>query len=226
MPKILIVEDDLDLSGRLRKLLETESYIVDIANDGVSGLGMLEQYKYDAIIMDWQLPLMPGPEVVKQFRVSGGETPIIMLTAEADINNKEQGFEAGADDYLTKPFNARELSVRLKALLRRSPLISSSLLTVGSLKLNVEAHTVDFEGVDVKLQRLEFSLLEFLMRNVGKVFTVELLLERVWPADSDASIETVRGYIKTLKKKMLAVSDKPAIRNLHGLGYKLDPMDD
>ncbi len=225
LPRILIVEDDRELCRQLQKLLEAETYIVDTANDGIGGLAMLEQYKYDAVVMDWNMPLMEGPEVVRSFRAQGGSTPIIMLTGQGDINNKEECFEAGVDDYLTKPFNSRELYVRLKALLRRAPVLTTNRLTVGDLSIDIDAHSAEFAGADLKLQRLEFLLLEFLMRNVGKVFTVETILERVWPADSEASIETVRGYIKTLKKKMLAISEKPAIRNLHGLGYKLDLMD-
>ena len=225
MPRILIVEDDADLRKQLQKLLESESYIVDAAQDGAIGLAMLEQYQYDVVVMDWNLPVMEGPEIVKEYRKGGGVTPIIMLTAEVLINNKETGFEAGVDDYLTKPFNPRELSMRLKALLRRAPSVPTNILTVADLTLDVDSHSAEFAGKPLKLQRLEFCLLEFFMRNVGKIFTVETLLERVWPADSEASSETVRGYIKTLRKKMNDISEKPSIRNLHGQGYKLDPMD-
>ena len=223
LPRVLIVEDNLELCRRLQKLLETESFIVDVSNEGALGLAMLEQYKYEVVVMDWNLPVMNGPEVVQAFREQGGTTPIIMLTAEGDINSKEAGFAAGADDYLTKPFEPRELIVRLKALLKRAPVVTSNLITIGELVLDVDGHTAKFAGIDLNLQRLEFCLLEFLMRNVGKVFTVEAILERVWPSDSEASVDTVRGYIKTLKKKMLSVNPAPGIRNLHGQGYKLDP---
>jgi DNA-binding response OmpR family regulator len=219
------VEDDPNLSRQLQKLLESESYTVDTASDGGLGLAMLEQYQYDVIVMDWKLPVMEGPELVRTYRAEGGLTPIIMLTAEAEIHQKETGFDAGADDYLTKPFNSRELSARLKALLRRAPVVPNNILKLAELTLDVEAHSAELAGVQLKLQKLEFCLLEFLMKNAGKVYTVETILERVWPADSEASIETVRGYIKTLRKKMLAVSEKPTIRNLHGQGYKLDAME-
>ncbi|MBX9685268.1 MAG: response regulator transcription factor [Candidatus Obscuribacterales bacterium] len=225
MARILIVEDDPDLCRQLEKLLKAEAYTVDAANDGASGLAMLKQYRYDVIVMDWNLPEMEGPEVVRRFRSAGGATPIIMLTAQSDISNKEHCFDAGVDDYLSKPFNSRELAIRLRALLRRAVVLPTNVISVGELKIDIDAHSAEFAGVSLKLQRLEFLLLEFLMRNVGKVFTVEIILERVWPADSEVSHETVRGYIKTLKKKLLSVTEKPAIRNLHGLGYKLDPMD-
>lgn len=222
LPRILIVEDDNDLCRQLQKLLESETYTVDTASDGEGGSAMLEQYNYELIVLDWRLPLMEGPEIARRYRARGGATPILMLTAEGDIDSKEKGFEAGADDYLTKPFNARELAARVKALLRRSPVMTMNVFKMGELELNLEARTVTFQGTDVRLQKLEFALLEFLIRNQGKVFTVEVLLERVWPSDSEASIETVRGYIKTLRKKLLAVCDSPTIRNLHGQGYKLD----
>lgn len=225
LPRILIVEDDKDLCRQLQKLLETETYTVDTASDGEGGLAMLEQYMYELIVLDWRLPLMEGPEIARRYRAGGGATPILMLTAEGDIDSKEKGFEAGADDYLTKPFNARELSARVKALLRRSPVLTMNVHKMGELELDLEGRTVTFQGIDVRLQKLEFALLEFLIRNQAKVFTVEVLLERVWPSDSEASIETVRGYIKTLRKKLMAVGDNPTIRNLHGQGYKLDLFD-
>ena len=225
LPRILIVEDDEILCGRLEKLLEAEKYTVDATNDGADGLAMLQQYQYDIAILDWNLPSMKGPEIVRNYREHGGATRIIMLTGEDAISNKEQGYDAGVDDYLTKPFHLKELTLRLKALLRRPNEQPTKTLTVGELSIDVESHIVVFAGVTLKLQKLEFALLEYLMRNVGKVFSAEILLERVWPADSEASIETLRGYIKTLKKKMVAVSEKPSIRNLHGVGYKLDPME-
>ena len=226
LPRILIVEDDKELCRQLQKLLESQTYTVDTASDGAGGLAMLEQYSYELIVLDWRLPLMEGPEIARRHRARGGATPILMLTAEGDMDSKEKGFEAGVDDYLTKPFDARELVARVKALLRRAPVMTMNVFKIGDLELDVERHTVNFQGIDIKLQKLEFGLLEFLMRNQGKVFTVEVLLERVWPSDSDASIETVRGYIKTLRKKLLAVGENPTIRNLHGQGYKLELFND
>lgn len=225
LPRILIVEDDKELCRQLQKFLESETYTVDTALDGEVGLAMLEQYAYELVLLDWRLPLLEGPEIARRFRARGGNTPILMLTAEGDIESKEKGFEAGADDYLTKPFDTRELAARVKALLRRAPMVTMNVFKIGALELDIERHTVTFEGIDIKLQKLEFGLLEFLMRNQGKVFTVEMLLERVWPSDSDASIETVRGYIKTLRKKLLTVGENPTIRNLHGQGYKVDLID-
>ena len=225
MPRILLVEDDPNLSRQLKSLLESEAYTVDTALDGELGLGMLQQFQYDVIVMDWKLPGMEGPDIVRTYRKGGGSTPIIMLTGEAEMRQKETGFDAGADDYLTKPFDSRELSMRLKALLRRGQVQTNNVFTVGTLSLDIDARSAVLNGTQLKLQKLEFSLLEFLIRNQGKVFPVEIILERVWPADSEASIETVRGYIKTLRKKMQELADKPAIRNLHGQGYKLDNSD-
>lgn len=222
MPKVLIIEDEVELAVKLKKLLDEEGFTTDLAHDGLIGAAMLEQYVFDLVIVDWNLPGLQGPEIIQQFRRRGGSTPIIMLTGQDDISNKVVGFESGADDYLTKPFAGRELSLRLKALLRRPVEFKKNILQLGELQLDVDSSTATMAGHTLNLQRLEYRVLEFLMRNVGKTYTAEALLDRVWPADSDASVETVRGYIKTLRKKLGAVAPQPSIRNIYGLGYKID----
>ena len=216
------MEDDKDLSERLRVFLEAEGFTTDCCLNGAVGLEMLKQYQYELIIVDWNLPELTGPEIVKSFRQSGGITPVLFLTGEGDISNKEIGFECGADDYLTKPFNARELLIRLRALMRRTPEYKRNILELGSLKLDLEKKEVEMAGQILTLQRLEYRLLEFFLRNTGRTFNAADLLEKVWPSDSDASIETVRGYIKTLRKKLAAAGESPTIRNIYGLGYKID----
>ncbi len=222
MPRILIIEDDLDLSERLRRSLEQQGFTTDVANDGDTGLLMLKQYKYDAAILDWNMPGATGPEIAARFRKDGGTVPLIMLTGESEIKHKEIGFGAGVDDYVTKPFNVKELTLRLNALLRRAPKYRENVLVLGDLKVDVDSSTVHLAGEELTLQRLEFRLLEFFARHPGHTYSAEALLEHVWPADSDASIETVRSYIKTLRKKMAAHAESPTIRNIYGLGYKLD----
>lgn len=222
LPKLLIIEDEVELAVKLKKLLDEEGFTTDLVHDGLVGAAMLEQYQFDLIIVDWNLPGLQGPEIIEQFRSRGGNTPIIMLTGESDLKNKEVGFEAGADDYLTKPFAGKELILRLKALLRRPVEFKKNVLQLGPLQLDVDASVATVGDEPLNLQRLEYRLLEFLMRNNGKTYTAEMLLDRVWPADSEASVETVRGYIKTLRKKLGAVCSKPCIRNIYGLGYKID----
>lgn len=226
MPKILIIEDEIELAVNLKKMLDDEGFTTDLAHDGLIGAAMLEQYQFDLVIVDWNLPGLQGPEIIEAFRKRGGCTPILMLTGEGDIKNKVVGFESGADDYLTKPFAGKELTLRLKALLRRPLEFKKNILQLGALQLDVDASTASMGEQMLNLQRLEYRLLEFFMRNIGKTYTAEALLDRVWPADSEASVETVRGYIKTLRKKLSAEGPQPSIRNIYGLGYKIDLSDD
>lgn len=226
LPKVLIIEDEIELAVKLKKLLDEEGFTTDLAHDGLVGAAMLEQYVYDVAVVDWNLPGMVGPQIIQDFRNRGGSTPVLMLTGESELQSKVVGFESGADDYLTKPFSSRELSLRLKALLRRPVDFKKNVLQLGLLTLNVDTATATLGEQELVLQRLEYRLLEFLMRNKGKTFTAEALLDRVWPADSEASVETVRGYIKTLRKKLSTIAPQPSIRNIYGLGYKIDVTDD
>lgn len=226
LPKVLLVEDERELATKLAKRLEREGFTTDAVHDGLTGLRMLKQYVYDVVVADWNMPAMSGPEMIEAFRRDGGVTPVIMLTGKHEIGDKVAGFQAGADDYLTKPFEADELIVRLRALIRRAPTYKTNVLEMGILKVDVDASTAFMGEHELQLQRLEFRLLEFLLRHPGQTFTADALLDRVWPADSEASTETVRGYIKTLRKKLSQRGDKPRIRNLYGLGYKIDLTDD
>jgi DNA-binding response OmpR family regulator len=222
MPKILIVEDDVELSKKIRDWLTWEKHVVDVANNGDDGWEMIRTYRYDAIVLDWQMPGMTGVEICKQFRAKGGVTPILMLTGKETIDDKEQGLDAGADDYVTKPFHARELSARLRALLRRPADVYPDTLKVGGVTLESGVHRVMKDGREIQLQPKEFALLEFLMRHPGKVFSSKLLLESLWDADSEASEETIRTYMKTLRRKITNEGENCMIKTVHGLGYKIE----
>src|SRR5258706_1536641 len=142
MPKILIVEDNTELADNVREWLLGEQYVVDCCADGVEALAYLDAYEYDAVVLDWTLPKMSGIEVCKQYRAQGGTTPVIMLTGRRTVDDKESGLDAGADDYLTKPFEVRELSARIRALLRRAAKVSGNVLKAGNLELDKEKHRV------------------------------------------------------------------------------------
>jgi DNA-binding response OmpR family regulator len=226
MAKILVVEDDQNLSALIRNLLNVERHVVEVATNGDDAVGMLKVFKYDLVVLDWMLPGKNGNAVCQEYRSRGGATPILMLTAKSSIEEKEAGLDSGADDYLTKPFDPRELMARIRALLRRPQAVSSKELTIADLALDTKACKVFKGGQELKLLPKEFSLLELFMRYPNQVFSPDALLERVWTSDSSASFDTVRTYIKTLRKKIDTPNNASIIRTVHGVGYCLDNVAD
>ncbi|HEY9784785.1 MAG TPA: response regulator transcription factor [Candidatus Obscuribacterales bacterium] len=223
MAKVLVIEDEPDFSELIASYLKSEHYTVEVVDSGEEGLDRLKFYKYDVIILDWVLPGVSGVEVCRAFRGTGGTTPILMLTSKKHVDEKEAGLDAGADDYLTKPFELKELSARVRALLRRPSAFSGSVLKVGNLELEPNSFRVTRNGEEISLLPKEFALLEFLMRHPNQVFSPEAILDRVWASESEASPETIRTYIKRLRKK-LDVEGKPSmLSTVHGVGYKLEP---
>lgn len=222
MAKILLVEDDRNLAGTVQEWLEFEHYLVEWVETGTDALDMMKSYKYDVIVLDLTIPKMDGIEVCKHYRAQGGQSPVLMLTGRGTVPDKEVGFDAGADDYLTKPFHLKELSARIRALLRRPNSLAGEVLEAGNIALDITAHKVTKAGEEIHLPRMEFALLEFLMRHRGQVFSAEALLDRVWTADSDKSPETIRTSVKKLRSKIDTKGEPSLIRNVHGVGYKLE----
>lgn len=222
MAKILIVEDDMDISTIVSRWLKHENHLVEISKDGEDAFVKLKLNQYDLIILDWMLPKITGVELCQKFRANGGTTPILLLTAKSTIENKETGLDSGADDYLTKPFDLKELSARVRALLRRSGSLTSKILKVGDLTLDAEMHQVLLLDSPVVLNPKEFALLEFLMRHPNQIFSGEALLSRVWQSDAMASTDTVRAHIKNLRKKIDQPGKTSPISTVHGLGYKME----
>lgn len=223
MAKILLVEDDQQLGDMVRTALLFEHHSVDIVNNGLDGREHLAMNPYDVVILDWGLPDMSGIDICRSFRAKGGVTPILMLTGKDTIAEKETGLDAGADDYLTKPFNMRELTARVRALLRRPGAVIDNVLRAGSLSLDPKKHRAYLNGEALSLVPKEFSLLEFFMRHPGQVFTPEALLEHVWPTDSDSTSLAVRTTMKRLRKKI--DPEGTLLRTEHGVGYMLDVPD-
>lgn len=223
MAKILVVEDNADLSENIRDLLESHQYNVDCAMDGIEALGYLRAYEYDVIVLDWVLPKMTGIEIVKQFRAQGGVTPVIMLTGRRDIEDKESGFDAGADDYLTKPFELRELAARIKSLIRRAPNASAptDCLSVGDVVLNKETKLVTKNGKELKLMPKDFAILELFLTYPNKVFSAEALIDRIWSSSTDASPDVVRKHINRIRTQIDSDGQASFIRTVHGVGYSL-----
>jgi len=221
MAKILLVEDDVEFSGIVQGWLSNEHHVVEVVHDGTEGRHWLQIYEYDLVILDWQLPGMSGVDLCKQFRAQGGLTPILMLTGKSAVAEKETGLDSGADDYLTKPFHMKELSARVRALLRRASRGTSNVLTIGGLVLDPANYRVTMNGGEISLQKREFALLEFLMRNPNRVFSAEALLERVWATESDVTPDAIRVYIMRLRKKIVDGEKSSMIQTVHGVGYKL-----
>lgn len=223
MSKILIIEDDLALTGYLTDFFEAKRHVIDHAADGVSGLALLEHGQYAAAIVDWDLPGMSGIEICQQYRKKGGTTPIIMLTAKNTTPELVNGFEAGADDYLTKPFQMEELDVRIKSLLKRQPGLSTRQLQLGDLQLDLDLGLIRIKQSVTQLTRKEMGILELFMRNPERLFTAEALLEHVWSTDSESGTETVRTHINRLRKRLSSASPGAgdSIESVYGLGYRM-----
>lgn len=221
MAKILIVEDDLDLRQIVEDWLKHDHHLIETATKGDEAMELIGIYSYDLIILDWQLPVYDGIQILTKFRQNGGKTPVLMLTGQDLAEQIEQGLDSGADDYLTKPFHMKELSARIRALLRRPVSVTDNVLRAAGINLNPRTFAVTKDGADIRLLPKEFALLEFLMRHPNQVFSAEALLDRVWHSENDAAPETVRTCIKRLRKKIDGESEESVIQTLHGVGYKL-----
>ncbi len=223
MPKILIVEDDVELAERMESWLRTQQYAVEKAANGSDALARLSCYQYDIILLDWNIPGPDGIQVCREFRDRGGKTPILMLTGKDCPADKAEGLDSGADDYLGKPFDAVELAARLRALLRRPKnSYTGTVLEARDLIVDPIGGKVTKGGVALNLLPLEYALLEFFMRHSGTLLSADTILNRVWGADSDATVETLRTYVKTLRKKIDSSEQNSLIKTVYGTGYRFE----
>jgi DNA-binding response OmpR family regulator len=223
MAKILVADDDEGLIGTLTEWLKLDNHIVDAVHNGSDALGHLKSFEYDLIVLDWSMPAPNGLEVCKQYRAGGGNAPIIMLTGKGAVEDKMEGLEAGADDYLTKPFHFKELTARLRALLRRPPQLNLGNLTVRDIVVDLSARKVTKGGKELSLQPLEFRVLEFLAKHPGQVFSPEVLLRRIWDSDAEVSHDAIYACMKRLRKKLESEGEPPLVVTVYGAGYKLQP---
>lgn len=221
MAKILLVEDDLGVAQLIEFTLESERYVIDHYTRVNDALAALKTAEYDLLILDWALPDNTGVELCKQYRSMGGSKPVLMLTARESSRDKVAGLNAGADDYVVKPFDPDELVARAKALLRRPPVIAGPILKVSSIEMDTSNFTVKLAGQSISLLPKEFAILQLLMEHPDRYFTAEAILARVWRSDLPVSTDSVRTQMKTLRKKLGGTDDGSVIENSRGLGYKI-----
>jgi len=217
--RILLIEDEVKVASFIKRGLTAERYAVDMAHDGKQGLELASAFQYDLIIVDLMLPGMDGTSVLKRIRAGDTRVPVLVLTARDAVQDKVSNFEAGADDYLTKPFAFAELQVRVKALLRRGPVNRASTLRLRDLELDRLSQQVKRAGKRVDLTTKEYSLLEYLMSNAGRVLSRNMIIEHVWDESFDGLTNVVDVYIRHLRKKVDDCHDCKLIHTVRGVGY-------
>lgn len=224
--RILLIEDEEKVSRFIARGLEAERFAVDASYNGIDGLELARTYSYDLIIIDLMLPGLGGADVLRQIRRVNQQVPILVLTARDALSDKVENFEAGADDYLTKPFAFAELMVRIKALLRRGSVAQSSVIRVGHLELDRLSQQVRRAGQRVELTSKEYALLEYLMANVGRVLSRTMIIEHVWDQSFDGATNIVDVYVRHLRSKVDDRGERKLIRTVRGVGYVISDEED
>ena len=217
--RILIVEDEKKVAAFIKKGLEEETYAVDIATDGEEGFHLGEQNQYDLIILDLMLPKINGLDILSRLRSQKIDTPILLLTAKDSVEDKVEGLNQGADDYLTKPFAFSELLARIRVLLRRGKAESKTTLEISDLTLNLVSHKVSRGNEEIELTGKEYSLLEYFMRNQEKVLTRTMIAEHVWDYNFDTFTNVIDVYVNHLRKKIDKNFSTKLLHTLRGVGY-------
>lgn len=221
--RILVIEDEHKIAAAIKKGLEQEKYAVDVAYTGTDGYDLASTEEYDGILLDVLLPGMDGLAIAKKLRSQNIHTPILMLTAKGQTDDKVSGLDSGADDYLTKPFSFEELLARIRALSRRPKSTLTTILKIGDLELNPQSFEVKRAGKTISLSSKEFSLLEYLIRHPSQVLSKDQIIAHVWNYDADILPNTVEVYIKNLRNKIDVPFKKikPLLTTMRGFGYRL-----
>lgn len=220
--RVLIIEDERKIALALKKAFQRESYAVDVSYDGSDGYAMATTEPYDAMIIDRMIPgEYDGLAIVRALREQNNHTPILLLTALGSVTHKTDGLDAGADDYVVKPFSLEELLARVRALIRRPATADSVILTAGDLRVDTATRCVTKNGRRITLTVKEYALLEYLLRNQNRPVSKDAIIRHVWDYDADILPNTVEVYIRYLRKKIDATSSSPLIHTVRGVGYTL-----
>lgn len=220
--RVLIAEDETELAKGLKFLLEKNKFSVDAVHDGAKALECFQNRDYDVIVLDIMMPKVNGLEVLKTIRKTGANVPIMMLTAKAEVEDRVAGLEAGADDYLPKPFATREFIARVKALSRRNTGYADLLLAFGNVKLDCNRYELICGSKSVRLNNKEFQLMELFMRHPHFVFSTSHLMDKIWGQDSEADVNVVWTYVGFIRKKLKQTGGSIEIRTARGAGYSLE----
>lgn len=219
--RLLLAEDEQDLSDALVAILEHNHFSVDAVYDGEDALSYLETENYDGAILDIMMPKVDGITVLKTIRAKGNKVPVLMLTAKAEIDDRVLGLDSGADDYLTKPFAAKELLARIRAMTRREYEAAGADLQMGNVTLNRATFELSTSEGTCRLANKEFQLMEMLMNNAGKYLTTEQFMERIWGYDSESEINVVWAHISYIRKKLSLIGANVEVKAVRNLGYAL-----
>lgn len=222
MMRLLYAEDEKSLAKAVSTILIKSKYSVDVVYDGQSALDYLATENYDGVILDVMLPKLDGISVLKSMRAAGDNTPVLLLTARSEIDDRVTGLDSGANDYLTKPFDMKELLARIRAMTRVPAVQADTKLNVGNVTLDCASYDLSGPGGSVKLANKEFQMLEMLMRNPKKLISTEFFMDRIWGYDSDAELNVVWVYISYLRKKLTGIDADIQIKAQRGLGYYLE----
>ena len=220
--RVLFAEDDRDISKAVQTLLERSGYSVDAVYNGQDALDYIEQADYDGVILDWMMPKKTGIEVLAWMRGKGISTPVLMLTARDAIEDRVEGLDSGADDYLPKPFAASELLARIRAMLRRKVDYQHDVIKYADIELDKSAMTITCGKKSVSLNNKAFQLIEMLVEHPGAVLSIDQIMERIWGWDSDAEVNVVWVNISTLRKKLTEIGAHLKIKVIRGVGYSLE----
>lgn len=220
--RLLLAEDEKSLVKALKAILERNGYTVDTVEDGEAALEYLETGSYDGVIMDWMMPKMDGLTALRKMRENSDQTPVLLLTAKAEIDDKVEGLDSGANDYLTKPFASKELLARIRAMTRMQTAAVSSVLKFGNISLNQATKELSSPSGEFHLANKEFQMMELLMSNPKNVIPTERILEKIWGYESDAEPTVVWSYISYLRKKLTALGADIQIKATRNTGYSLE----